>query len=238
MGCSQIIQTARAMGKPLGGTMTDHDLPFQVTTSNGTVTISLNNALSMDAYEKEWGEVVRAAYPEKRIVIEPRRIDLNSVAWENRPVLDGGATCVIVDFGDYIIKAGFIMDEEVDRQRLFAERGLALPVFGFNPSTPIPHKLTEMICPIHGNDMDEESWNCHCGEHMSLLAMPKAFPLTEQERRERKDEIQSLLGQVKAVVRESKDRFYIETIDRHVMKDKDGRLMFIDFGDPNELESW
>ena len=74
-------------------------------------------------------------------------------------------------------KAGQVEPAEVEAQRHFAGRGLALPVFDYQEQVELPPADGREVCPVHGLRVDilpEEGYTCTCGSPQAVLLMPAA----------------------------------------------------------------
>ncbi len=74
-------------------------------------------------------------------------------------------------------KIGQIEPAEVEAQRHFANRDLALPVFDYQEQVELPPAVGREACPVHGLRVDilpEEGYACTCKLPQAVLLMPAA----------------------------------------------------------------
>ncbi len=112
---------------------------------------------------------------------------VGDIRWSDREALDCGGFAVIYRVASGVVaKVGPELDRgEAERQRYFAGRGQALPVYDFQEGVAVPPEVSRECCPCHGYRRDvlfepEEQWGCTCNEPVSVLLMPEAGPAGEE----------------------------------------------------------
>jgi hypothetical protein len=104
--------------------------------------------------------------------------DIASIEWTDCEWIGLGGYAVVYRVAPGVAaKVGRIEPEEVEAQRHFARQGLALPVWDYRSSWPVPKRIDREVCPVHGlrREILPAGYTCTCGsqEHAVLL-MPEA----------------------------------------------------------------
>lgn len=166
-------------------------------------------------------------------------IDRAVAQWQNtKKELGRGCFGIVLGWENFAVKIGHIRPEEAEGQKItHAETGLALPVIAYKQNIRFPRALTKTICPVHGEDRDEEFANCHCGDLLSALIMPAANKLDPDDQKDM---------DLFSAAAEAFDLFVNDLIssgENHILPywevkpDNagfyDGKLVLLDFGNPD-----
>lgn len=101
-----------------------------------------------------------------------------AIDWDQADRIGMGGYAVVYRVGPgVVVKVGRVKPEEVEAQRYWARRLLALPVWDYRPKGPVPARIAQELCPVHGirREILPEGAPCSCDvEHHDLLLMPEA----------------------------------------------------------------
>jgi hypothetical protein len=140
-----------------------------------------------------------------------------------------GGYAVVYRFYDLAIKVGRVSSQEVDYQRLFAARGLALPVLAFHSEPDgLPAAVRRELCPVHGvrREIMPDPAPCRCAEAPAALVMP----LTDANATIEPDDLRAFLI---GFSREAEQLGLFWDARPSNVARYQGRLVALDFGEPS-----
>jgi hypothetical protein len=104
------------------------------------------------------------------------------IDWEARQRLGMGGFAVVYRVAPGVAakvgQMGAIDPNEVEAQRYFARRFLALPVWDYQAGCHLPLAVNREVCPRHGvrREILRPGQSCACGRPLDVLLMPEADP--------------------------------------------------------------
>jgi hypothetical protein len=96
--------------------------------------------------------------------------------------IGSGSSGVVYAHKQFAIKIGDIEYKEIQRQRYFAHKGLALPIIYYRKNGKIPVYIARDICYTHGRRNDfHNTYACNCSSNRAdILITPLIIPVTEE----------------------------------------------------------
>jgi hypothetical protein len=140
-----------------------------------------------------------------------------------------GGYAVVFRLHGLAVKVGRVAPQEADYQRLFAARGLALPVLACYPALDgLPEPVRREVCPLHGvrREIMPAPAPCRCNEPPAALLMP----LTDANATIEADDLRAF---IMGFSREAEQAgLFWDARPSNVARYR-GRLVALDFGEPS-----
>ncbi len=149
--------------------------------------------------------------------------------WPERVILGMGGYAVVYRLLGLAVKLGRVTSPEADTQRLFAARGLALPVLAYYPELAgLPDPVRREVCPRHGvrREILPAPAPCRCAELPAALVMP----LTDAHATIEPDDLRTF---IMGFSREAEQSGLVWDARPANVARYQGRLVALDFGEPS-----